>query len=562
MKDGKEHGYIPVLKQQLADRRIDRREFLRTATLLGMSAGAAYAFAGKLTGGNLVAPAQAQTALPKGGTLRIGMRCQELVNPHTYSWIESSNSGRQHFDYLTVTGVDNVTRPSLVERWDASEDLKSWTLYLRKDVKWHDGRQFNADDVVWNLQRVMDPKTGSSVLGLMKSFLMEDYETGEKDDKGNAKKSSRLWNANAIQKIDDFTVKLNGKVANLAVPEQLYHYPLLILDPKDGGVFKVGSNGTGPFILTEDVVSQKQVYKPNKNYWGGAPNLDQLEFIDLGDDPAAAISALASKQVDGIYLADPSQIDALKQLPHLQLHQVTTAYTATARMHPEKPFDDKRVRQAMRYAIDSETILKISHKGLGAPGEHHHVSPVHPEYAKVTPQLRDVAKAKKLLADAGYPNGIDTEIAARASDSAAWEVVAVQAMVEQWKEAGIRVKINVMPSTQYWEVWTKVPFGFTTWAHRPLGVMTYSLAYRTGGAWNESAYSNPEFDKLLADAEGTLEVEKRRAIMAKLETIMLEDGPIIQPVWRALFTFMDKRVQGFKMHPTGYINGRELAISA
>jgi peptide/nickel transport system substrate-binding protein len=295
MKDGKEHGYIPVLKQQLAERRIDRREFLRSATLLGMSASAAYAFAGKLTGGELVAPAQAQAALPKGGTLRIGMRCQELVNPHTFSWIESSNSGRQHFDYLTVTGVDNVTRPSLVEKWEAAEDLKSWTLHLRKDVKWHDGRQFNADDVVWNLKRVMDPKTGSSVLGLMKSFLMEDYETGEKDDKGNIKKSSRLWDANAIQKVDDFTVKLNGKVANLAVPEQLYHYPLLILDPKDGGVFKIGANGTGPFILTENEVSRKQLFKANKNYWGGAPYLDQLEFIDLGDDPAAAISALASK---------------------------------------------------------------------------------------------------------------------------------------------------------------------------------------------------------------------------------------------------------------------------
>jgi len=562
MKDGKEHGYIPVLKQQLAERRIDRREFLRTATLLGMSASAAYAFAGKITGGDLVAPAQAQAAMPKGGTLRIGMRCQELTTPHTYSWVESSNTARQHFDYLTVTGVDNVTRPSLVEKWDATEDLKSWTLNLRKDVKWHNGRQFNADDVVWNLKHVMDPKTGSSVLGLMKSFLMVDVETGEKDDKGNPKKAAKLWDANAIEKVDDFTVKLNGRVANLAVPEQLYHYPLLILDPAENGVFKLGSNGTGPFMLTENEVSRKQVLKPNKNYWGGAPYVDQLEFIDLGDDPAAAISALASKQVDGIYLADPAQLEALKQLPHLQMHQVTTAYTATARMQPVKPFDDKRVRQAMRYAIDSATILKISHKGLGEPGEHHHISSVHPEYAKVTPQARDVAKAKKLLADAGYPNGVDTEITARSSDTAAWEVVAVQAMVEQWKEAGIRVKINVMPSTQYWEVWTKVPFGFTTWAHRPLGVMTYSLAYRTGGSWNESAYSNPEFDKLLTEAEGTLEVEKRRAIMVKLEQIMLEDGPIIQPVWRALFTMMDKRVQGFKMHPTGYINARELAISA
>src|SRR5476649_1565816 len=114
MRDIKEHGYIAVLKQQLAECRLDRREFLRSATLLGLSATAAYAFADKLVGGDLIAPAQAQAALPKGGTLRIGMRCQELVNPHTYSWIESSNSARQHLDYLTVTGVDNVTRPSLV----------------------------------------------------------------------------------------------------------------------------------------------------------------------------------------------------------------------------------------------------------------------------------------------------------------------------------------------------------------------------------------------------------------------------------------------------------------
>ena len=540
------HPYIPVLKQQLADKRIQRREFLRLATLLGLSAVSAYTAIGER-------PAQAQPAMPKGGTLKLGMRCQDLTSPHTYSWVESSNSGRQHFDYLAVTGVDNVTRPSLVEKWEASEDLKTWTLHLRRDVKWHNGRGFNADDVVWNLTRVMDPKTGSSVLGLMKSFLMEDVEV-------EGKKSSRLWAPNAIEKVDEFTVRLNGRSANLALPEQLYHYPLLILDPADKGVFKVGANGTGPFMLTENEVSRRQVYKPNKAYWGGAPHLDQLEFIDLGDDPAAAIGALASKQVDGIYFTDVSQVDALKQLPHLQLYQVATAYTATARMRPVKPFDDKRVRQAMRLAIDPAVIVQISQRGYGQPGEHHHVSPAHPEYAKVTVPARDVAKAKALLAEAGHPGGIDVEITARSSDSAAWELVAVQAMVEQWKEAGIRAKINVLPSTQYWEVWTKVPFGFTTWAHRPLGVMTYSLAYRTGGAWNESGYSNPEFDKLLTEAEGLLDVEKRRAVMAKLETMMIEDGPIIQPVWRATMTFMDKKVKGFQMHPTAYIDAKNLAV--
>jgi peptide/nickel transport system substrate-binding protein len=412
------------------------------------------------------------------------------------------------------------------------------------------------------LKRVLDPKTGSSVLGLMKGFILEDYETGEKDDKGNPKKSTRLWDANAIQKVDDFTVRLNGKTAQLAVPEMLFHYPLLIMDPAENGEFKVGSNGTGAFTMVENEVGRKQVLKAKPGYWGGGPHLDQLEFIDLGDDPAAAVNALASKQVHGIYLADIGTFEVLQKVSHVQLHQVTTAYTATARMHPIKPFDDKRVRQAMRYAIDANAILRISHRGLGQPAEHHHVSPVHPEYAKLAPFQRDVAKAKKLLADAGYPNGIDTEITVRSSDTAAWELVAAQAMVEQWKDAGIRVKISVLPSTQYWEVWTKVPFGFTTWAHRPLGVMSLALAYRTGTPWNESKYSNKDFDTLLTQAEGTVDVNQRRELMAKLQTILQDDGPIVQPVWRALFTFLDKRVQGFKMHPTGYIFAHQLAISA
>jgi len=561
MRSTDEHALVPTLKRQLAERQIDRREFVRYATLLGMAAPAAYAFASRITGEPLVRPAAAQGSLPKGGTLRLAMRCQDLKGPHTYSWVESSNSARQVVDYLTVTGVDNITRPGLIEKWEPSPDLKTWTLRVRKSVKWHNGRQFTADDVVWNIKRVLDPKTGSSVLGLMKGFLLEDYETGEKDDKGNPKKSSRLWDANAIQKVDDFTVKLNGKTAQLAVPEQLFHYPFLILDPAENGEFKVGSNGTGAFTLVENEVGRRQVLKARKQpYWGGGPYLDQLEFIDLGDDPAASVAALASKQVDGLYGADIVQLEALQKIPHVQMYQVTTAYTATARMQPVKPFDDKRVRQAMRYAIDSNAVLQIAHRGLGQPGEHHHVSPVHPEYAKLPMPSRDVARAKKLLAEAGYPNGIDTEIVCRPQP--AWELLAVQTMVEQWKEAGIRVKINVMPSTQYWEVWTKVPFGFTTWAHRPLGIMSLALAYRSGGSWNESKYSNPEFDKLLTQAEGTLDVNQRREIMARLESILQDDGPIVQPVWRAIFTFHDKRVQGFKPHPTLYIFANQLAIQA
>lgn len=549
------HPVVKMAGQEMADGKLDRRAFLRVATLVGVSAASAYAMAG------LPAPVLAQGTPKKGGTVRLGMRVQDISSPHTYSWIEGANSARQSLDYLTVTGVDNVTRPSLVEKWVASDDLKSWTLHLRKDVTWRKGRKFTADDAIWNLKRVLDPATGSSTVGLLKGFILEDYDTGQKDDKGAAKMSVRLWDANAIQKVDDFTVRLNGKIANLSIPESLFHYPLLICDPEEGGKFGVGSNGTGAYELVEHEVGKRSLYVARKEgHWGHGPYLDRFEIIDLGDDAAAQVSALASRQVDMIYQGAISTLPTVERLSHVQINSVDTGYTAVARVHSIKPFDDKRVRQALRYATDTEAVLKGALRGLGKPGEHHHVSPAHPEYADVGFMKRDVAKAKALLAEAGHPNGIDVEIACRPQPD--WELLAVQIMVEQWKEAGIRCKINVMPSTQYWNVWTKVPFGFTTWAHRPLGTMVLGLAYRSGAAWNEANWSNAEFDKLLAEAEGYLDVEKRRAVMDKIERLMLDEGPVVVPAWRAVFNYSDKKIKGYKIHPSIYIDAKDMWIDA
>ncbi len=550
------HPVIAAAGREMADGKMERREFLRVATLLGVSATAAYGQAG------LPAPALAQGAPRKGGTVRFGMRVQDLSNPATYSWIESANTARQVVEYLTVTGIDNVTRPNLVEKWEASADLKSWTMHLRRDVKWRSGRAFTADDAMWNLKRLLDPATGSSTIGLLRAFILDSYELEEIDPKTQKKKTSvRLWDASAIRKIDDFTFQLNGKTANLGIPEAMFHYPVLMLDPAENGKFGVGSNGTGPYELVEHEVGKRSVLTARKSgYWGSGPHIDRIEVIDLGDDPAAQMSALASKQVDMIYQGAISTLPAVERLPHIQVNSVDTGYTAVARVHPIKPFDDKRVRQALRFATDTEEVLKVAHRGLGKPGEHHHVSPAHPEYANIGFQKRDVAKAKALLAAAGYPNGIDTEIAARPQPD--WELLAVQTMVEQWKEAGIRVKINVMPSAQYWDQWTKVPFGFTTWAHRPLGIMVLGLAYRTGAAWNEANWSNKDFDALLAEAEGYLDMEKRRAVMAKLEQIMLDDGPAVVPVWRAVFNYTDKKIKGYKIHPSIYVDFKDLWIEA
>ena len=553
-RTGLPHAGLAKLHAEMERGRLHRREFLRMATLLGMGAGAAYVAAG------LPAPAAAQGALPNGGRLRVGMRVHEIKDPMTVAWVEASNLARQTNDFLVRTEQDNVTRGVLAKTWDVSEDLKTWTFHIDPAAKWRSGRPFLAKDAAWNVTRALDPKTGSSILGLMKSYMVNETPTGEMKA-GKPVMNSVLWDASAIETPDDHTLRLNLKVPQLAVPEHLFHYPFVMLDPEQNGMFGVGMNGTGAFEMTAYEPGRRAVMKGRKDYWRGAPHLDTLEFIDLGNDTGALIAALASKQIDGLYEVDIAQLDAIKALPDIRLYPVTTAQTGVARGKvTEKPFDDKRVRLALKLAIDSEKVAEIVFRGNATAAEHTHIAPVYPDYHPIPFMKQDVARAKALLAEAGHPDGINVEIACK--NQPAWESAVTTVMAEMWKEAGIRVKINVMPASAYWDVWMKIPFGFTTWTHRPLAVMTLGLAYRTGGAFNESSYSNPEFDKLLAEAEGTLDVDKRREIMGKLELIMQEDGPIVQPLWRKVQTGYDKRVKGFRMHPSQYIFAEQIAVES
>ncbi len=556
MSSHDEDRNIGLLKKELAEGRIDRREFLRFATLLGMALPAASA----LVGEKLVRPAKA--AMPAGGTLRLGMRVKALDNPATYSWGQyDSNVTRQVCEYLTFTDRNNITHPYLLEKWQASPDLKTWTLSVRRNVKWHNGEDFTADDVLWNLKRLTDPAVGSSFLGLVEDFLLKKVPDGT-DKAGKPKTKLAWWDAGAIEKIDSHTVRLNGKVPQVAIPEYLFHYPALMLYPGDAGVFGVGSQGTGAFTLSDYQLGKIATVRAVRNYWGGGPYLDAVQFIDLGDDPATAVSAMASHQVDGLDLTFPSQVPALQAMPFLKLYKVASAQCAVLRFHVDtKPWDNPKVRMAMRLGLDNASFIELALRGLGTLGQDCHVAPALPDYGKVPDIDRNIAKAKQLLQEAGFPGGFDTELAVPTDYD--WITAQCEAAVEQWKAIDVRVKLTIMPGAEYWNVWTKVPFGCTSWAHRPLGVMLLNLAYRTGVPWNESGYSNPEFDQLLNEAGGILEADKRAAVMQKLQEILQKDGPMAQPMFAEAFTFMDKKVLGFEMHPSsGYIFCNRLALAA
>ncbi|HBK77627.1 MAG TPA: ABC transporter substrate-binding protein [Gammaproteobacteria bacterium] len=550
-RDPIEHAAMPGLKDDLQEGRITRRDFLRYATLLGVSTTAAYKLANKVnTGEPLLIPIARAGSMPKGGTLRISMRVQEIHSPHTFAWLSESNIFRGTNEYLTYTDYQNVTRPALVESWSVSDDIRTWTLNLRK-WKWHSGRDFTADDVIWNIKRCLDPATGSSVLGLMKGYMMDD--AGE-----------NLWDANALEKVDDHTVNMNLKTANVAIPEHLFHYPMAIIDPDEGGKYGAGSNGTNVFDLVEFKLGEKAVLKARKGaqHWNGGPHLDAIEWIDLGDDYSAQLAAFASGQVHGAYDAPVGQMDAYAQMPGLRNMDVATAGTGVLRGQvDEAPFNDPRVRKAMRLAVDSRQALEVAQRGVGVAGEHHHVCPIHPDYHELPFMARDVEAAKALLTEAGYPNGIEIGGIACKKDPP-WELAAVEVMVEQLKDAGIRAEINLLPSSEFWGIWDKTRLGFTSWAHRPLGFMVLGLAYRSGVPWNESHFNDAEFDETLTQAEGIPDARERSKLIGKLETIMQERGPIVQPIWLGRYTPWHENVLGYNAHPTLYIFGHELALKS
>ncbi len=550
-----DHPGVATMREQLAEGRTTRRDFLRTMTLLGVSAGTAYAMADSILGDSVISEAAAQGTPVKGGVLRVGMSVMEVTDPAIVDWAEKGNLLRPVLESLAQVGTDGITRPFLAERWEVNDDLTQWTFYLRKGVRWNNGDDFNADDVVANFERWLDPSVGSSNLGRFSALTVEDGD-------------SRVAAPNAAQKVDDHTVVFNLQRPMLQFPESLGDYPAAIAHRSLGETLASGSNwienpiGTGPFLLTNLRVGEVAEYTKRDpgEYWGEEVHLDGIRYVDLGADSAAHFAALASNQVDILYRLDINLLPQAQSIPTIQTYEKITGTCPVARMRiTEAPYDDIRVRRAVQKSLDRQRLAEIAYQGLGIPGEDHHVSPVHPEYTPLPLPPRDLEGAKALLAEAGYPNGI--ELTMRTVSDPKWESNVALAMREQLAEAGITLNVEVLPGGTYWERWDTWPYSITVWVARPLGVQVLSLAYRSGVPWNETNYNNPAFDAALDRAEATLDLEERKVIVAELQKMMQDDAILTLPFWLKIFTAANQRVNGFAYHSARelHINGTWLA---
>lgn len=480
----------------------------------------------------MLLPSQA-LAQSKARDISIGLQAAiTSMDPH-YHNVGPNNAILSHvFESLVDTDANQKFIPGLAVSWKALDDL-TWEFKLRKNVRWHDGAPFTAEDVAFSLKRVpIVPNSPSSFATFTKSIV-------------------------EVKIVDSHTIVFRTATPNVLMPSDMS--TVMIVSKKHGEKASTedynsgrAAIGTGAYKFQEYIPNQRIVLKANYGYWGGEEPWDVVTFKML-TNPAARVAALLSGDVQMIESVPTADIAKLSKDPkfslvdkisnrviyvHLQQGVEKSppfVFAKDGKPLDKNPFRDVRVRKALSMAINRDAIVSRVMEGKAVAASQLLPDIFFGTSKKLKPMKFDPEGAKKLLAEAGYPNGFSMTVHGP-NNRYINDANIAQALAQMYTRIGIDTKVETMPSSVYFTRATKLEFGYmllgwgTESGEQGSAMRSLLATYDTAkgmGVTNRARYSNPEFDKQLADALVTMGDKKREAMIVKAaETVMGDVGLI------------------------------------
>lgn len=479
------------------------RRALSRRGFLGVGATAAvFALAGCATNTEQAFSGTSATGDPeRGGTLRVGLTgggASDSLDAHVP--VSTSDAARVFSLYDTLYEFDQeyTPVPALALSAEPVEDGRAWIYKLRKDVSFHNGKPMTADDVVFTYERVIDPddpKTGASGLASLQRIIAEDKHTVRFE----------------LSEPDSMFIDATAQYSMGIVP--------VGYDPND-------PVGTGAFSLGQFEPGQVTALKANNDYWRDPPLVDEVQILNFNDEDAM-VNALLSTQVDVVGQLPLALVDVVNTDPRIYtvISETGSWLPFTMRVDVE-PFDDPRVREAFKLVVDREQMVEQVFSGHGTVGNDLY-APFDPGTPDLPQRTRDIDKAKQLLADAGYPNGLDVEMVT--SPIQAGAVEAAQVFAEQASEAGINVSLRRVDTTTFFgDGYLQYPFSQDFWYTRNFLPQTANGTL-PDAPFNETHWADQEFIDLYNRARSTLDEDERNDLVGRAQEMLHDKGGYI--VW-------------------------------
>jgi peptide/nickel transport system substrate-binding protein len=487
-----------------------------------------------------VPPAPAGAAIKRGGTLVIG------ADGDVPGVIASRSTGSPEkrvlyaiFEGLVAPDPKTLDpAPALAESWDISSDATVFTFHLRKGVTFHDGTPFDAEAAQFTFEINFDPA--------------HPYF----DPVGAGIAKARFGTLTKVEVLDPYTLRVTQSEPRSDFLLQLSDPPAFFTSPaaiKQYGMNEIGNHpvGTGPFRFVEWERGSKLVLERNQSYWGEGPYLDRLIIRPI-PEAGARVAGLKSGEVDLIQDVPTDSIPVLQADPNygVAIGTVGAGLWAFTFNVQEKPFDDQRVRQAVNYAINREALVRDLLKGAGTIATQN-MPPGRPEYDPTT--IRgygyDPARAKQLLAEAGYPNGFRT-IWQRPS-SVLGPTVLAEFIQSNLKDVGIEVEFQNFEAGAY-QVMVRSPIpagiGALNW-RVTADVLNFERRYSSKAippaGYNFGQYVNPRVDDLFAKARSEPDAKQRSALYKQIDQIVVDDAPLLFVYHHGYSVAYDKRTKGY-----------------